>query len=520
MSQSSDRVAVRAASAELEAGSELSAVDLKEAALAGARSITLARVAAESLAFAASVSLARLVAPAEFGRAAIAIAFTGLALAIADQGVGSSLVRRKALRRSDLEGAMVLSLGSGAALTALIFLLAPSFSDPLFGQRTTELIRLVSPVFVISSLSAVPKAVLQRRLAFRRLSIVEVASLLTGAVTSVSLALAGLNAEALVLGALLTSGASALLLLASVPFVPPRWRWQEMRDAASFGVPTALASLTSVAYRNVDYAIVGAKLGAAQVGFYWRAFQLGAENQGKISRIMLRVAFPIFSRTSSLEDMRAVRRRIVRLHAAVIFPLLFLYVALAPELVPWLFGARWEPAIVPSQILAVSGLTYALGTGSGALVLATGHPRALLVNNVVTLAVYGIVVFLTADHGLTAVCVGVTIVNLVGLVATYYFLVDRLVGIPLSHLVSDVVPATVAGGALLGVAFALAGLLSHAGAPTLVLLGATSALAALVYLSVLRLAFRSEWADLILLARRIVGRGEDSSPAGAAASGR
>ena len=73
-------------------------------------------------------------------------------------------------------------------------------TTPLFGEPTTELFRLLAPAFVIAGVGIVPLAMLERRLDFRRISMIEISGVLVGAVTSVGLALAGLNAEAYVLG--------------------------------------------------------------------------------------------------------------------------------------------------------------------------------------------------------------------------------------------------------------------------------------------------------------------------------
>lgn len=457
------------------------------------------------MAFASSVALARLIPPAEFGRAAIAIAIGAIAYVLVE-GMSTPLVQRKELRDEHLQSGALLSLGLGLGLSATAFLAAPVLFEPLFGARTADLVQLVSPVFVAGGLSAVPKAILQRTLDFQRLSAVEVAGLAVGTVTAVALALAGLDAEALVLGVVSTTVSTALFLLVAAPWAPPRWHGRELRETAGFGLPATGASLVYVGYQNVDYAILGAKLSAAQVGFYWRAFQLGAEYQSKISRIMLRVAFPIYSRTRSLEEMRVIRGRIVRLHATLIFPLLLLYIVLAPDLVPWLFGERWEPTVLPSQLLAVAGMTYAVGTGMGAVVLAAGRPRALLANNMASLLLYATVVFFTAEHGLTAVCVGIAVLNVLGLVVTHYLLLQRIAGIHLRELWHDVVPALACGVPLMATAVPLVLLLHEMSAPTLVVLVVPSTTGIFAYALSLRRLFPEQWRDLLLLASRVAGR--------------
>ena len=71
--------------------------------------------------------------------------------------------------------------------------------------------------------------------------------------------------------------------------------------SSHFGGPASGAGLLHVAITNVDYTILAARLSAAQVGFYWRAFQIGVVYQDKISGIMMRLAFPIYSRTRDLD---------------------------------------------------------------------------------------------------------------------------------------------------------------------------------------------------------------------------
>ena len=96
----------------------------------------------------------------------------------------------------------MLALIVGTTLMLATFFLAPLVTTPLFGEPTTELFRLLSPTFVIAAVGIVPLAMLERQLDFRRISMIEIAGVLVGALTSVGLALPGLNAEAYVLGVL------------------------------------------------------------------------------------------------------------------------------------------------------------------------------------------------------------------------------------------------------------------------------------------------------------------------------
>jgi O-antigen/teichoic acid export membrane protein len=492
---------------------DVSREELREATLSGLRWVSLARGAAEVCALGSMVALAHLVPPAEFGALAVALMVNEFANGLAGEGIGTPLVQRAAVTRAHLQAATLLSLGCGLVLALATFAAAPFVCAPLFGGRVAELFQLFSPAFLIAAATVVPRAVLQRRLDFGRLSQIEIAALATGVTTSVSLAVAGLDAEALVLGNL-TAGCVALVLLLAATRVPlPRWRGAEMRELVAFGAPATVSGLAWTATRNVDYAILGARLSAAQVGFYWRAFTLAVEYQRKLSGIVIQMALPVFSRAQGIEHMRAIRARIVRVNATLLFPFLATFVAVAPEMVPWLLGERWEPAVLPAQILAVAGMAAVVNTGTGQMVLAAGAPRAIMRFNLVQLALYAALVYVLAPAGLTAVCAGVAAFRVVMLIASYRFVLAPVAGVSLRQLARDVAPAATGAAAMVAVELPLVAWLSVAGAPVPVTLGAAATAGALVYGAVIRGLFAGAWSDLELVVGRLL-RNRERSPDG------
>ncbi len=202
---------------------------LKEATLSGIRWLMLTRVASEALALAAMVALARLVSPAAFGQAAVALIFLPLATILTFEGFASALVQREQVDAEHLRAATLMSFLGGALLSALALGLAPILWQPLFGADTAELMALASPIFVLAGIGGVPRALLWRRLDFRRMGLIDTASLMLGNALAVALALAGLQGRAIVWGALAQVSLNTLLLLAAAP--PPRPRLHRQRAA-------------------------------------------------------------------------------------------------------------------------------------------------------------------------------------------------------------------------------------------------------------------------------------------------
>ena len=139
------------------------------------------------------------------------------------------------------------------------------------------------------------------------------------------------------------------------------------------------------------------------------------------------------------------------------------------------------------------------------MMLAAGHPRALLVTNVVSSACFSVTVLVCASWGLIAACIGVAVYRVLGLAATQYVLATRKLGIPLHHtLILDPGPAAASLVALLAVAVPVAELTSSA-AP-LVSVAVTSVAGLGAYAIALRLLFHGAWSDVRMTVQSVLPR--------------
>ncbi len=482
--------------------------DLRAASVSSVRWVSFARLVAELLAVGSAVVLARLVPPAEFGHAAVALGFTAIGLGVAWTGFGTPLIQMKSIERGDVEVGTFLSITTGSVLSLLtLFVLSPYAIDPLFGGRIAYLLELASPIFLLSGASTVPNAMLQRRLDFRRISQIELVSLAVGPVAAITVAAAaGLDGEAIVIGAVTTALVGTVLTLLASPPAVPRWRRAEAQRVAGFGAYAALGAVTATLYKNVDYAILGARLRPQEVGYYWRAYQLGIEYQSKASGIVLRLALPLYSRSGGHTEMRRLRGKMVRVHTIVLYPVLTTLIALAPEVVPLLFGDQWERSVFPTQVLAVAGMGAVAAVGTNALMLAIGKPDVLFRFFLVVLTGYVAVVTVASGFGLHAVVIAVAVYQLIFLAAQFFLLEYRHVGIPLREIWAALLPGLVGSTISLAVAYPLARLLDSSGVVDVAVILLVGPVAVLVYLVALRLLFRDSWRELIGLVRMVARR--------------
>jgi O-antigen/teichoic acid export membrane protein len=122
-----------------------------------------------------------------------------------------------------------------------------------------------------------------------------------------------------------------------------------------------------------------------------------------------------------------------------------------------LFGSRWEPAVVPLQILAVFGVIRAFSGTTGPVLQAAGRPQLVLLLNVWHLAVLCAALFtLTQPFGLKGAAWAVVIAAAASLVPAFRFAL-RILDLPLRELLANVErPAVCSVPLLLGLLAVLA----------------------------------------------------------------
>jgi lipopolysaccharide exporter len=478
--------------------------ELRAAAVTGIRWSSIARPTTEVIQLASLVVLAHLIAPAEFGYYAVALIAQEVAYVLVAGGVSSALIQRKVLGREHLQSGMALGLIGGLGLAMLTLIAALLIVAPVFGARTALFVEILAPLCLIAGASTVPMATLSRRLDFRRLSEIEVLNTLVRVAVCISLALVGLGGEALVLGAL--AGAVTTLVFASISAPPPlpRLHRRAARELLDYGLPVSMAAVGWVGFSNVDYAIIGARLGALQTGLYFRAYTLAVEYQSKVSVVMTQVGFPVLARSRSDTELADMHRQMVRLLTILLFPLLVLLAITAPVLVPFLFGHRWTGAVVPVQILAVGGASTLVIDSVGTVLMARGRTRALLGFGMAHFLVYGLAVFLVVPLGIAAVAVAAAIVHTLFLLVAYTLLLSDSLEHPLRRLWDDIAPATVSCLGLVAVALPVSLALSAAHTPAVLALAAVGLVAVPPYLLTLRTCFPTAWRSQRAIVERVI----------------
>ncbi len=373
--------------------------------------------------FACQLLLVRLLVPQAFGALAFLYSTAGFFSCLANWGGAKYIIQKRKLHPNDVNTIFTTELLVGVLLAVLWNTGALSFLRIFGKEYLGAYVSLFTFWFILERLQ-IPRAILEKDMAFGKSNTATFLGAFAGAVLSVILAWRGCGVYSLIIGLLFRSFASAVFLWILSPVRPQlRFDSHSIPPFFKFGLPLTLTSVFTFYYWNVDYVIVGRWLGDTQLGFYYIAFKF-PHYLLQLQALVSTVVYPAFSRA---KDDGQLKRgfTLATKYSGVIALLPCVVVLIFGEgLVRYGLGAKWLPALRPFQIFTCLATFRMITVHWYDVYLSKGKtlimPLLTGINAVgVTLGAY-----LGARYwGLVGVAAGVTAVNVsVILFAVNYYL--------------------------------------------------------------------------------------------------
>jgi PST family polysaccharide transporter len=367
------------------------------------------------LAWVVTLAVASALSPSRFGLVAICWVLYNSAALMRDQAISSTVVYGPGERRSHHALwwlTLLLSIALGGALIALSSLITSST-----GHDATPLLALFAVALVVSGVSAVPTGLVQRELRFRAQTLAELAAAVAYAGSALTLLALGLGVNAVGIAQGIGAAVGTVIMFYLARYRP---RFTFSRDALSGLIRYGFATLTvaglTLAFTNVDTVAVAWQIGGADLGRYALAFNLAFVTTVSLSAIVQRVAFPTYSSIRSDDPfLRDFFLRSSRAVLLVALPIPVLLVVFGPDAIDFAFGAEYEGAGPPLQVLSLYGLIASLAAPGASLLRARGKPglvvRALVIQLIVAIALLAILI---GPFGLVGVAWSVTAAVAIG----------------------------------------------------------------------------------------------------------
>lgn len=324
--------------------------------------------------------LARLLPPDAYGLMAMAMTVTNLAYLFRDLGISTTIIRQRQLSDALKSTLYWLNLGLALAIAVLLAALALPLALAYREPRLAAIVAVLALAFPLSALGVVQQAMLERDAHFRRLARIEAVSAVAGLAVAVGLALMGAAVWSLVLQMLVASGVGALQARLAVRWRPRRlFDLVELRALFGFGAHFSLFQFVVYLERNADGMIIGRLLSPAALGLYSMAYKVMLFPLQNITGVAMRALLPAMSRR---QDSRAALAdlylRATRTIAMLTAPLMAGLFMLREPFVLLVFGPRWIAVAGLLKWLAAVGFIQSLTASTGAVFVALGRARLLL----------------------------------------------------------------------------------------------------------------------------------------------
>ncbi|MEO1521938.1 MAG: MOP flippase family protein [Cyanobacteria bacterium J06633_2] len=373
-------------------------MSLKQKAAKGIVWSFIQRWGSQLISFSVFLLLARLLSPEDFGLIAMSGVFIAFMKVFLDQGFAAAIVQRKEIQREHLDTAFWVSIGTSLLLTALAWISAGWVAEFYHEPQLAQVIQFLSINFVFKALNSVQNAILTRNLAFKTLAVRSLIGIAAGGSVGVAMALSGFGVWSLVGYQLANSIIEVPILWAVTDWRPTfRCSGKHFKEMFNFGIH--VIGMNGLVFLNnySDNLLIGYYLGSEALGYYTVAYRVLTVLTTLLAKTTNQVAFPTFSKLQNEpERLERAFYKATHLTSLLSFPAFLGIAALAPELVPTMFGEQWAPTIPVMQVLTLIGILRTVFQFNGPIMMAMGRPdwrfKINIMNTVLNVACFFTVV--------------------------------------------------------------------------------------------------------------------------------
>jgi O-antigen/teichoic acid export membrane protein len=359
--------------------------------------------------------LARLLVPADYGAAAIAIAIATFAPTVADMGLGAALVQTRDATRVARSTAFWATVVFGTTLSALVAVAAGPVGEFLGDPRVGTIVAVGGLTLAICALGSTNQALFIREMRFRTVELRYWLALVVASAVAISAAVLGAGPWALVLQQLALLGTFAAALWWRSDWRPTlEFSLGAFRELASFAVRVAGGRWARLAELLAITLLVGKLVGVPALGAW--SFAMSTVIL-PLTVLAIPISEVLFSACSRLHGDRARIAALwltsIRFLAAVILPLLVGLIIVAPDLIPFVFGAHWHVSVGIVQVLSVAVIIRCLQAWGSVVLDAIGRPEVTLWTQLGALCLTPIAVVVGSHWSIEAVAVGFVLSQLI-----------------------------------------------------------------------------------------------------------
>ncbi|MDR0604416.1 MAG: lipopolysaccharide biosynthesis protein [Bacteroidales bacterium] len=377
----------------------------------------------QGIQFIVSIILARLLMPSDYGLIGMLGIFTAVSGAFVNSGFSQALIRKQNCSEEDFSTVFYFNIVVAVFFYFVLFFTSPFIAAFYDVPALEKITKIVALNLIISSFVIVHHAKLTKKIDFKTQMKASLLSVIISGIAGITLAYGGFGVWALVVQILTASFITTIML-----WYYSKWRPKtgfsknSFKELFGFGSKLLASGLLDTIYNNIYTIVIGKKFSQKELGFFTRATSLAQFPSSNITNILQRVTFPVLSAIQDDDEkLRNSYRKLLKLSAFIIFPLMVGMVALADPLIRFLLTDKWQDTIVLLQLICFSMMWYPIHAINLNLLQVKGRSDLFLRVEIIKKIVGVTVLVITIPLGLIAMCVGMIFISIICLTINIYY---------------------------------------------------------------------------------------------------
>ena len=362
--------------------------------------------------------------PTEFGLFSLALIIFGISNILTDFGFGKALIQHSEVNQTDYSTAFWINAIIGFTLFIVLYLGAFKIAEFFNEPQLEIIIQVLSPVFLLNSLTIIHKTILQKNLEFRYLALNDAISMLAGCLVAIILGYMGYGVWALVMLHL------TMAVVSNIWFWIAYRHWRPLVVISKSSINKILHfslyifsnNALNYAAKNVDKAIIGKFFSSHLLGIYSQASALVLLPVANISNVFVKVLFPSFSIIQ--KEKERIARMFIKTSKTVLMinSLIFVCLFLVADLfVIDILGDKWVGMEEILRIFCFIGLLISLRTIQSGIYMSQNKNKLLLTINFVIRIATIIAFFAVTPFGFEAIGYAYLVMTVFSYFVTSYY---------------------------------------------------------------------------------------------------
>lgn len=382
-------------------------MSLKKKTIAGFLWVSSTRVASRAVTITATIVLARILTTDDFGLLATALIFLAFSEIVGELGVTTAVIQKKDLSKIDLDTIFLFSIFLSLSTYAALFLLSPIISAFFQSPSLSPVLQVAAISVIFTGIRAVSLGLLTKELHFKKRSLIDFVSIVSGGVVSIALAYSGFGVWSLVWGRIVQSVLGAGLAFYHTPWKPAfHFSRASLSSMLNFSLPNFGSQILYFLSEKSGPFIIAKALGVNLLGHYTIAINTSYSPMSQIVNTVYQVSFPMFCK---LENDKAplsqVFCKVSFIVAFFVLPSMVGLLIVAEDFIRVVLTPKWLPSLVLLRVFCIVTIIASLSAAIPHVMLARHKQYVMLKYDAVCALVFPACFLAAVAFGIEAVAV-------------------------------------------------------------------------------------------------------------------